>query len=304
MRILVTGASGLIGSHTARALLARGHRVIAAGGAHTDRIPDDVRSAAAAVEQLDLADLESLTARLEEIAADADAVIHAAAMPDFATCEQDPVRAQVVNVEATDLIASWCVRHRARLVFLSTDQVFDGRGTMYVEADAAHPLQTYGRTKLEAESRVLGSGAQAVVARLALTYGASPSGDRSASESIVNRLRRGERIRLFTDEYRTPILAEDAARALAALATIENPPPVVHVAGPQRVSRHDFGIAVASAFGLDASLIDAAQARELTLDPPRAPDLSMSTLVLSSLLDDPPRNVAAGLDAAASQGAA
>lgn len=296
MRILVTGASGLIGSHTARCLLARGDSVVAACGAHEERIPEDVRSDAERLLRLRLDEPNTLDTQLEPVdAAPIDAVIHCAAIPDIGACEEDPERARIVNVGATARLARWTATRGGRFVVLSTDQIFDGARSFYVEADAASPLHVYGRTKLEAESSALGAGGVAVAARLALTYGASPSGVRSASEQIATKLRAGERVRLFTDEFRTPILAEDAAAALTMLAAIERPPPIVNIAGPDRISRHEFGLRVAQTLGLDSSLIDAARAADLDFDPPRAPDLSLDTTLLRSLMDDPPRGIAEGL---------
>ncbi len=282
MRILVTGGSGFLGYHVAQRFSADGHSVLATFRTRSDLL-ERLRDVQRVV--LDLADSGSVVAAYE--AAGPDVVVHCAAMPDLGPCQESPELAQRCNVQATAELADLTARGGGRFLFISTDQVFDGEGSLYTEADEPRPLHVYGQTKLDAERVVLTSGTGASVIRTALIYGNSPSGRRSASEQVVNTLRRGEAMRLFTDEYRTPVYVEDAAAAIVTRAVMEtgsggasesatHPPRLLHVAGPQRLSRYEFGVAVAEAAGLDATAIEAARQADAALPLPRPRDLSLS----------------------------
>jgi dTDP-4-dehydrorhamnose reductase len=222
------------------------------------------------------------------------AIVHAAAMPDLAACQRDPDRARRINVEAGGTIAEWASRHGCRLIFISTDQVFDGLQAPYAEGAAPNPVHAYGRSKVDAEQRILVACPDATIVRISLVYGESPTGRRSASEQIVNALTEGQRLRLFTDEYRTPVLVDDVAIAIEELLAVRGVP-MLHLAGPDRVSRHAFGLAVAEAFGLDGSFIEAIRQCDVDLGAPRPPDLSLDTALARRLLEHPPRSVQAGL---------
>ncbi|MBX3357101.1 MAG: SDR family oxidoreductase [Phycisphaeraceae bacterium] len=265
LRVLVTGSTGFVGSHIASWLERRGHFVVRG-----------VRAAAGAsgngVVAYDLADAGSL--RRAVASSRLDAVVHCAAMPDIRACERDPVLARLVNTEATRSIAEACAATGARMIFFSTDQVFDGRSAPYTETDQPRPLHVYGQTKLEGEAAVLGSGANAVVLRLALCLGRSPSGRKSASDQVVGNLAGGQRMELFTDEVRSPIHVSDVAGAVAELLTIENPPRLLHLGGPVAASRYEIGLGIARAHGLDASPIVPMRQSDVSLAPPRPRDLT------------------------------
>src|SRR5262245_46328214 len=147
MRILVTGGSGRLGSTLLERLLRDGgHDVIAWIGATVGR------RGAILLRHVELADRRAVAEALEE--ADPDVVIHAGALSSAAAVHRDPDRAQQVNVEATRQLAGWAASRCRRLVFTSTDLVFDGSGSWYREEDQARPILGYGRTKLDAEAHV------------------------------------------------------------------------------------------------------------------------------------------------------
>ncbi len=299
MGILVTGASGFVGFWVAKRLLAAGHEVVGTHRAQPERL-----AALHGVEpiQLELADPVSVRSVFES--ARPEVVVHCAAMPDLGPCQHEPDLAQRCNTQATIELARLTADRGGRFVFLSTDQVFDGEASLYAEEDAPNPLHVYGQTKLDAEQAVLGLASDAWVIRTALVYGRSPSGHRSASEQVVHKLRAGEVLRLFTDEYRTPIYIEDAAAAIECCALTpsgaegrEATPAarLLHIAGPERVSRYEFGVAVARAAGLDPGVIQPAKQADVELSLPRPKDLSMRIERLRAALGLLPRGLAEGL---------
>jgi len=165
-----------------------------------------------------------------------------------------------------------------KFFFLSTDSVFDGEGSWYKEEDAPRPIFEYGRTKYDAEKTVLDDGG--VVIRTSLVYGFKPFDPR------IDELLRGLRTSRFSyayfkDEYRCPIFVDDLCEALLELTAID-PPQVLHLAGPERLSRYDFAVKFAESFGFDARKIPGGSLEGIGLVRPK--DVSLSTLLAKSLL--------------------
>lgn len=230
-RVLLTGASGFLGRYVAA------------------RVPAD------AVELLTPAhggeaglDLTDPAASARVVAAQRpDVVLHLAALSAMAACERDPALALQVNAHAT---AALC-RVAPRLVFASTDLVFGGDRAPYAAADAPRPRSVYGRTKVRGEEAVVGA-ARGLVVRLPLLFGRSFDATRGATDMIRHAVALGRELTLFTDEFRTPLHAADAADALWRLA-LADVTGVVHVAGRERLSRWDLGRRFVALVGLDAA---------------------------------------------------
>lgn len=289
-QILVTGGSGFLGHHIVRALLAAGERVAATFHSARERIPaGDARLESIA---LDLEDPASVQASFR--ACWPEAVVHCAAMSDLQRCEADPERARRINVDATVKLAKLAASAGARFLFLSTDQVFDGERGGYAESDVPRPIHAYGAGKREAEEQVLRAHPNASVLRISLAYGVSPDGSRSATEKVLATLRSGGRPRLFTDEIRSPVLAEDVAQCVVELLP-ERDVPVLHVAGPDSVSRFELGVRTAEAFGLDPARIEASRLVDVDTMPPRPKNLALDTRRIRTRLRRPPRGLAEGL---------
>lgn len=245
--ILVTGASGLLGGRLACLLAAGGFRVVAAQ--HNAPAPRDLPSV-----PLDLTSPGSLAAALDRVRP--QAVLHCAAQADPDRCQREPALAQALNVDASARLAHLCHRRGLRLVALSTDLVFAGDRPHWRETDAPRPLLVYAQTKLEGERATLAEAPEAAVARVALVYGRGFGRRGTASETIAWRLRTGQPVRLFTDQYRTPVDPDSVAQVVAALLE-SGVAGVFHLGGPERVSRHQLGLRVARLLGLPAERIEA-----------------------------------------------
>lgn len=263
-RVLVTGAGGLLGGRLA-ALLAREMDVVAA--VHTAPPPDGLARV-----PFDLLEPASYAVALE--LARPAAVVHAAAVAQPDAAEGDPDRATRVNAKAPRLLARMCAGRGIRLVSLSTDLVLPGDRAESDEATPPGPLLHYARTKLEGENAVLGEHPAAAVVRVALVVGRGHGPRGTASETIAWALRAGQRVRLFDDQFRTPVDAEAVGQAVAALLRGTHSG-LFHLGGAERVSRHEIGLRVAAAFGLDAGLIDAARQAEQAV--PRPADVSLDS---------------------------
>lgn len=266
-RLLVTGASGFLGWNVCAEALRRGWRVC--GTVHSHPV------AAAGVEMtpVDLRNTAAVGGLVETYRP--DAVIHLAAVSQPNVCEREPRASREVNVTATQAIAGVCATAGISLVFSSSDLVFDGTRAPYREGDAVSPVSEYGRQKVAAEQVLRESAGTAVVCRMPLMYGDPGPVATSFIQPWIAALRRGDELRLFVDEYRTPVSGRDAARGL--LLAVEHPGPLYHLGGGERISRYEFGQRLAAAFGLDAGLIRPTKQAEVSLAAPRPPDVSLDS---------------------------
>ena len=267
MKILVTGASGQLGASLLDELAQTTHEVLARSGSRPER-----RGTVNLV-PVDLTDLDALEAALAS--ADPGAVIHAAAISSAEAVRLDRARAEIVNVRATRRIAEWVESRHRRLVFTSTDLVFDGTRPMSREDDLPGPLQAYGQTKLDAEL-ALASLRTAVVARLPLLFGPTRAARPSFFDRAVAALRQGTPQTFFDDEYRTPLDYRSAARGLIQLATTDVAG-IIHLAGLERMSRFELMTRSARGLGLDPSLVRANQRGDVPAAEPRPADVSLAT---------------------------
>lgn len=248
VRVLVIGASGFIGRHLARRLGPSPHHDVT--GTHWSRPPGDDGASWHQLELTDAAALERLFA-----AAQPEVVVHLAAIADIGTAERDPARATAVNANATSTIASLCQQHAARLIFVSTECVFGGERGYYREDEPPHPTTHYGRTKFEAERVVAKLPTPWSIVRTSIVYGWPEPGRRNFAPWLVENLRDGRPYRAPTDVMRTPVYVGHLVDGISRLVDTSRPG-ILHVAGRDWVSMHDFARAIAETFRLDTSLVE------------------------------------------------
>lgn len=265
MRVLVTGAAGLLGGRLAE-LLAR--RLVVVGARHESHLPVDLPSVT-----LDVRRRDSVEHALD--IEKPDAVLHAAALANASECERDPAGAHATNVDGSRWIAEACARRGLRLVALSTDLVFAGDRAHSDEQTPVGPLMTYGRTKWEGEESALESCPGAAIARVTLLSGRGFGARGSSTEEIAWALRERRPQTLFTDEYRTPVDAESLAPALTALLS-GGQSGRFHLGGPERISRYELGLRVARVLDLDPAPIEGVRQKERA-GSPRPADVSLDS---------------------------
>lgn len=194
MRVLITGGKGQLGLALRRALFE--DEVIAPGH-----------------DELDVTDADAVRdVVLEE---KPDVVVHAAAWTDTAGCESDPARAIEVNGHAPGNVAKACRESGARMVYISTNEVFYGEtDEPYAEDAETGPVNAYGRSKLEGERQVTGVMDEVQIVRTSWLYG---PGRVSFPEKILKAAREQGRLKLVTDEIASPTWTVDLARAIGRL---------------------------------------------------------------------------------------
>jgi len=265
---LVTGAGGALGSVLMRELT-RARRPVEGIAS-----PDGPLPLHGVAWRADLRDPRTYSERVRTLAP--EVIVHLGAVSRPADAYRDPARARKVNVESTGVLLGLAAAVGARFVYASTDLVFSGEEPPYDEEDPARPVSLYGRTKLEAESHVL-AYPRGLVLRLPLLYG-FPAAARAPTffETVLERLRAGRSVKLFADEFRTPIWLEDAARACVRISATDLRG-VMHLGGPERLSRLEMGERIAAAVGAPAHLLEAGSQAESGSHESRARDVSLNS---------------------------
>jgi dTDP-4-dehydrorhamnose reductase len=276
MRIVVTGASGHLGRYLIAGLKDGPHEIVGWSGTFQGDVEGN------AVRPVDLTDHRAVARALED--ADPDVLIHAAAVSSAEAARRDPGRSLAVNVLATEFLSQWAAARDRRLVYTSTDLVFDGLSSWYAEEDEANPVLVYGQTKYAAERFALAMP-RGLVARLSLLYGPSRSGKEGYFDRATTALRAGIPQAFFTDELRTPLHYAIASRILIRLAESETQG-LIHVGGPERLSRYDLMRRVALALGIDPLLIQPNVRADVPLVERRPADVSLNSSRLISLFPD------------------
>ena len=276
MRIVVTGARGQLGSYLVDRLKMGSHEIDAWTGATTHG------SDGITLRPVELTDRGAVLRALAD--ADPDAIIHAAAISSAEAARRDPARSEAVNVGATRLLANWAAEHDRRLVYTSTDLVFDGQKSWCREDDTAHPVLVYGQTKHAAERFVVATP-RGLVARLSLLYGPSRSRRQGFFDRAVTSLRAGSPQAFFTDEYRTPLDYATAANLLVRLTESETCG-TIHLGGPERLSRFELMRRAAAALAIDAVLVVPNRRADVDSPEPRPADVSLDSSRLHRVFND------------------
>lgn len=245
MTIFLPGASGLVGSAFARAAQRRGHQVIGVVNAFAGEI-----EGLAAKRVVDLSDAHATAEAVLDVFP--DAIVNCAAMSVPEQCEANPALAHALNVTLPTTLARLAHHVSARLVHISSEQVFDGtQTTPYKNTDAASPINLYGRQKLESERAVHAAAPEfAVTFRAPLLMGNSAGGQRSNHERLFADWMAGRTPKLFVDEFRQTCTAENLAEVLLELCERNDVHGVFHWAGAELLSRHAIGQRIREHFKL------------------------------------------------------
>jgi dTDP-4-dehydrorhamnose reductase len=285
MKLLITGASGLLGISLALEAT-REHEVIG-----LDR--GKLKSAPFHVIKTDLLHRNAIDSLIDSIRP--DWLVNCAALTNLELCEKHSDLSRILNTEVPGQLAESCAKKGILFVHISTDAVFDGAKTeIYTEADEPNPHGVYSQTKLDGERAVQDTNPQAIIARVNF-YGWSLSGKHSLGEFFVNNLSAGKSVSGFTDIIFCPILVQYTARLLLDMLEKELCG-LYHVVGAQPMSKHQFGLEVARKFRLRENLIEPKSVLSSSLTVRRSPNLWLSTHKLSTDLGHDIPEFSTGLD--------
>jgi dTDP-4-dehydrorhamnose reductase len=283
--LLVTGASGLLGASLILCARDRGIEVCGIYYRHP----------------VLFSGAEMLNVDLHNFAATRDAliklkpnrIVHCAAATNVDWCESHYIEAERINAEASRVLAQVAQEIGARFMYISTDAVFDGRKGNYSELDMPAPINTYGKSKLNGEQKVLKEHSRALIVRVNI-YGWNVQDKFSLAEWILQELGKNKHVPGFTNIHFTPMLVNDLAQVLLAMldADLDG---IYHVAGSETISKYDFARQIAVQFGFDPSRVVPVSSNDANLRAPRPSDISLNIQKISAILGRSLPNVKAGL---------
>ncbi|MDB9526577.1 SDR family oxidoreductase [Oscillatoria sp. CS-180] len=265
--LLITGASGFLGGHACQQL---GNDWQIWGTYHTQPITLTNGTA----QPLDLTDKASIRTCWETVKP--EAVLHLAAISKADQCQRQPDISHQVNVDGAVELAKRCAADGIPFVFASTDLIFEGTQPPYLEDDQPTPVNIYGQQKAAAEVEIATLYPDAAICRLPLLFGAAAPTANCFLQDLLAQVAAGETLNLFTDEVRTPVDAADAVRGLN-LVLQEGITGLLHLGGRQRLSRYEFGLMMAQAFGFPETVIKPCLQSSVQLSAPRPKDVSLNS---------------------------
>jgi len=284
MRILVTGASGLLGINLALEAT-RDHDVFGV----VNQKP--LKTSAFKVIKADLLVPNACQRLFDDI--QPNWIINCAALANIDACETDPAQARQLNTEIPAELAQIVARGGARMLHVSTDAVFDGKKGGYDEQDTPNPLSVYARTKLDGERAVSSANPDAIIARVNF-YGWSTTGDRSLAEFFFNNLQAGKPINGFKDVFFCPLYTVDLAQIFLRLLAL-NLNGLYHVVSSECLTKYEFGLRIARIFGFDPDLITPISVFNSGLNTPRSPRLTLRSDRLTRHLGENAPDINSGL---------
>jgi dTDP-4-dehydrorhamnose reductase len=224
-----------------------------------------------------------------------DAVVHAAGIASVDVSEQHVDESTASNLGGTRNLAELCAARGTRMVYVSTNAVFDGENAPYGEADPVNAVNAYGRIKLACERLVQDTLGRATLVRPILMYGwPHAMGRQNPVTWVVDALTRGERINVVDDVYENPLHNLQAAQAIWRILE-RDVRGIVHLAGGEVVNRHQLALAVARSFELDASYIRPVPSSFFPHIAPRPRNTSLQTTRMERELGLTPSTLEEGL---------
>lgn len=248
-KILITGASGLLGTKVMK-LAVNSYEVIPT---------HNTRSLFENSIKMNITSLDEVFRVIVE--AKPDVTLHTAAETGVDKCEVYKKDAWMVNVEGTKNVIEACNKINAKLIYVSTDYIFDGEKGFYVEEDEPNPVNYYGLTKLKGEEFVRKCCKDYAIARASVLYGWHHWKVNFATW-VIAKLRYDKQITVVDDHYNSPTFADNFAEILLEMVK-KDLRGVYHVAGSERISRYEFALKIAETFSLDVNLVKPIKMSEL-----------------------------------------
>lgn len=268
-RILISGLNGYLGQY----LLACQPPSIELAGTIRPQSILQIPSFLSGLELVKLSLEEEIEAQFQDITT--DILIHTAALANLAVCENAPKLAEKVNSQASGALARWCAKRRIRMIYLSTDIVFDGEHPPYSEDDLARPVNVYGKTKWLGEKAIQEELSDFVIIRISLALGPGRGGRRNFVDWFMDKINSKQEIPLFYDEIRTPTAVRILAEKIwqIALSTVTG---TFHLCGERSIDRYELGRIICQKLGQGLDLLRPISVKTMN-DYPRPVDVSLKS---------------------------
>ena len=278
VKLLVTGASGLLGSKIIQLATKKGFQVYSA---YHQNLPKQGTPV-----QFDISRKNCVEKAFKKIRP--DIVVHAAALTHVDRCETQKELAWRINVQGTENIVKSCEQHQSYLTYVSTDYVFNGEKGNYRETDLPTPINYYGTTKLKGEEYVQNLTQGNCIARTSVVYGSIPAtGKTNFALWLLDKLRRDEEVRIVTDQTNSPTLNTNLADMILEIVE-RRLMGIYHLAGRTALSRFDFAKTLAAEFSLNTKLIKPATSREISWTARRPHNSSLNVTKATRVLESKP----------------
>jgi len=266
MKLLITGASGFLGWNICR-IAKSDWTIFGTTFSHTLNIPR------VTLMRVDLTLFRDLKRLFDDVKP--DAVIHIAAMTDPNFCQQNRALSYNINTQVPINIAGLSSDLGIPCLFTSSDLVFDGLRPPYSEDDEPSPISFYGEQKAMAEIGMKDRYPSTVICRMPLMFGDPGPVATNFIQPMLHAIQSGKTVNLFTDEFRTPVSGRDAAKGL--LIALNKLPEMIHLGGPERISRFEFGRLLCESLGLSNARLIPCRQEDLKMPAPRPPDVSLDS---------------------------
>lgn len=274
MKILITGGSGLLGQYLNLAISANQH-ILTFYSSNTGNCTgfNSIK--------IDLLDISELNIVFTDFKP--DIVIHTAAISHPILPEgTSPKHVYDLNVTATKNIAELCEKFNSKLIYTSTDLVYAGyRGSMLNEDAKLIPVSLYAETKLMGEIKIQQTFDNFIILRTALLFGFGLTHSKNHFQKMYYDLQSGKQVKLFTDQFRTPLSLLEASRIINELLNVDIKSEIINFGGPERISRYDLGEKLCEIAKLDKNLLTKIKMDDVP-ELAKVEDVSMNTDKLQS----------------------
>lgn len=237
---LIVGASGQVGNHLIKAVQDSGFEAI--GTSYSQQLDGFTT--------LDVCDVDAVRQLIRDVSP--DVIYIAAALTNVDYCESNSEESYRLNVRGCHNIVLAAQSIRARIIYISTDYVFDGKSGPYSEDEAPNPINVYGTHKLLAEHCVMTMCKNYVIARTVGVFGPDPQ-RKNFVNRLADQLSKGIEVKVPSDQYATPTYAPNLSQALCETASLGDFCGVLNLAGTEYISRYELAKAAAKEFNCDST---------------------------------------------------